>query len=128
MSSAPRTAILLIAHGSRQASANDDLHQLVVRLEEQGEYPIIEAAFLELAEPDIETGARNCLVRGATRILMIPYFLSAGVHLLRDLATARDSLSKEFPEHQFRLASALGPDPLLERLVLERIHQVDAQA
>lgn len=127
MPSAPRTAILLIAHGSRQASANDDLHQLVARLEEQGEYPIIEAAFLELAEPDIAAGARNCVRRGATRILMIPYFLSAGVHLLHDLASARDALAQQYPEHAFRLAAALGPDPLLEQLVLERIHQVDAE-
>lgn len=119
------TAILLIAHGSRHAPANDDLHELAERLAEQGAYPIVEAAFLELAEPDIPAGAARCVERGARRVLMIPYFLSAGVHLRRDLAAARDELAGRHPGVEFRLGRPLGPDPLLERLVRERIAQVD---
>ena len=51
-----QTAILLIAHGSRNKAANDDLHDLAARIAAKGEYPIVEASFLELAEPDIVTG------------------------------------------------------------------------
>src|SRR4051812_31260205 len=120
------TAILLIAHGSRHASANDDLHQLASRLSDRGDYPIVESCFLELAEPDIQAGGDRCVARGATRVLMVPYFLSAGVHLLRDLAAARDALRLRHPRVAFRLGRALGPDPLLERLVAERIGQLDA--
>ena len=60
------TAVLLIAHGSRHPSANDDLHELAARLSAAGEYPIVEACFLELAEPDIPTGGDRCVARGAT--------------------------------------------------------------
>jgi sirohydrochlorin ferrochelatase len=119
------TAVLLIAHGSRQAPANDDLHQLVGRLAERGDYPIVEPAFLELAAPDIQAGGDRCMARGATRVLMVPYFLSAGVHLLHDLAAARDALSHRHPGVEFRLGPALGPDPLLDRLVSDRIRQLD---
>ena len=52
------TAILLIAHGSRQRSANDDLHELAARLAGQGAYPIVEASFLELAEPGVDRRRR----------------------------------------------------------------------
>jgi sirohydrochlorin ferrochelatase len=121
-----RTAVLLIAHGSRHAPANDDLHQLVAWVAAQGEYPIVEAAFLELAEPDIQAGGDRCVALGASRVLMVPYFLSAGVHLLRDLAGARDALKGRHPGVEFRLGPALGPDPLLERLVAERIHRLDS--
>ena len=124
----PRTAILLIAHGSRQAPANDDLHQLAARLREQSDYAIVRPAFLELAEPDIATGGEECVARGAKRVLMVPYFLSAGVHLLHDLTAARDSLSRRHPEVEFRLGQALGPDPLLDRLVTDRIHQLDTES
>jgi sirohydrochlorin ferrochelatase len=121
------TAVLLIAHGSRHAPANDDLHQLVARLAERGDYAIVEACFLELADPDIPAGGDRCVARGADRVLMVPYFLSAGVHLLRDLATARDELRNRHPGVEFRLGPALGPHALLERLVRERIRDLDTE-
>ena len=121
-----RTAVLLIAHGSRHPAANDDLHRLAARFAEAGRYPIVEPSFLELAEPDIQAGGDRCVARGATRVLMVPYFLSAGVHLLRDLTAAREALGLRHPGVTFRLGQALGPDPLLDRLIAERIGQLDA--
>src|SRR5271170_7488876 len=96
-----QTAILLIAHGSRQQAANDDLHTLAARLAAQGRYPIVKPCFLELAEPGIEAGGDRCASLGATRVLMIPYFLSAGVHLERDLTAARDELNRRHPDIEF---------------------------
>jgi sirohydrochlorin ferrochelatase len=120
-----RTAVLLIAHGSRHPSANDDLHELAGRLSASGEYPIVEACFLELAEPDIAAGGDRCVARGATRVLMVPYFLSAGVHLRRDLTAARDELSRRHRHVAFRLGSPLGPHPLLDSLVAARIRELE---
>jgi sirohydrochlorin ferrochelatase len=121
---AETVAVLLIAHGSRQDAANDDLHELADRLAARGDFPIVEPCFLELAVPDIPTGGGRCVARGATRVLMIPYFLSAGVHLTRDLVAARDELRRRHPGIDVRLGSALGPHPLLDDLVSERIRQV----
>jgi sirohydrochlorin ferrochelatase len=118
-------AVLLIAHGSRQSAANDDLVDLAARFAGRGDYPIVEACFLELAEPDIATGGDRCVARGAARVLMVPYFLAAGVHLIRDLADARDALRRRHPGVEFRLGPALGPHPLLDALVSQRIRQLD---
>ena len=122
----PETAVLLIAHGSRHAPANEDLFRIASRIGEMGEHRIVEPAFLELAEPDIATGGDRCVGRGAARVLMIPYFLSAGVHLIRDLTAAREALKHRHPTVEFRLGPPLGPDPLLERLVAERVRQLDS--
>lgn len=119
----PDTAILLIAHGSRHAPANRELVELAERLGGRGEFAIIESCFLELAEPDIPTAGERCIIRGASRVLMIPYFLSQGVHLTRDLTAARDDLEKRHPCVEFLLGPPLGPDPLLDQLVIERIHK-----
>jgi sirohydrochlorin ferrochelatase len=121
-----RTAVLLIAHGSREPSANDDLHELAARLAAAGEHPIVVACFLELAEPDIPTGGARCVARGATRVLMVPYFLSAGVHLRRDLTAAREELQGRHPGVEFRLGPPLGPHPLLDSLVAARIRELEA--
>ena len=122
-----RTAILLIAHGSRQQSANDDLHELAARISAEGTYPIVEPCFLELAEPELDAGGDRCVELGATRVLMIPYFLSDGVHLRRDLTAARDELNRRHTGVEFILGSPLGPHPLLDDLVIERIRELDPQ-
>jgi sirohydrochlorin ferrochelatase len=127
--SAPqRTAVLVIAHGSREQSANDDLALLVKRLSGQGDYPIVEGCFLELAQPDLRAGGDRCVALGATRVLLVPYFLSAGVHLKRDLRAARDELARRHPAVEFRLGAPLGPHPLLDQLVAARIRELDDTA
>ena len=90
-----RDALLLIAHGSRQTQANDDLHALVKELRRAGPYALVEASFLELAEPSILEGGKNCVAQGARSVILLPYFLSAGVHVRRDLTEARRVLSGE---------------------------------
>jgi sirohydrochlorin ferrochelatase len=119
------TALLLIAHGSRHDPANDDLRRMAADLAARGDYPIVEAAFLELAEPDISAGAAACVTRGADRVLMIPYFLSAGVHLVRDLTAARDDLIARHTGVEFVLGRPLGPHPLLQDLILHRVREVE---
>jgi sirohydrochlorin ferrochelatase len=119
-----QTAVLLIAHGSRHEPANDDLRQLAARLVERGESDIVEACFLELAEPDIPSGGARCVARGARRVLMLPYFLSAGVHLLRDLTAARDELRSRYPDVEFWLGLPLGPHPLMDALVSSRVSEL----
>src|SRR6058998_2381188 len=88
----PKTALLLIAHGSREPAANDDLHRLADALRRRNEYAWVEAAFLELAEPDADEGGSRCVARGVERVILLPYFLSAGIHVRRDLSAIRDRL------------------------------------
>ena len=116
------TALLLIAHGSRQPEANADLHYLVEQLHHRG-HVVVEASFLELAEPNIEEGGARCVARGAGRVVLLPYFLSAGVHVRRDLTAARDRLATRFPGVEFRLAEPLGRHPLLLDVVEERARE-----
>ena len=115
-------ALLLIAHGSRHAEANDDLHHVAAALRERG-HSLVESSFLELAEPTIEQGGARCVEQGAQCVVLVPYFLSAGVHVCRDLSEARCRLAERFPSVEFRLAEPLGRHPLLLDVVAERARQ-----
>ena len=117
-----QTALLLIAHGSRQPEANADLYHVVDGLRRRG-HGIVEASFLELAEPDIAEGGRRCVAQGAGRVVLVPYFLSAGVHVRRDLSEARAGLAARFPGVEFRVAEPLGRHPLLLEVVAERARE-----
>lgn len=118
-----KTALLLIAHGSRQPEANADLVALAAELREVGPCPIVEPAFLELAQPSIEDAGRKCVEQGAHRVVLVPYFLSAGVHVQRDLREHRDRLAETHPAIDWRLAEPLGPHPLLQVIVLDRARE-----
>jgi sirohydrochlorin ferrochelatase len=120
-----QTALLLIAHGSRQPEANDDLYYIVEGLRRRG-HAVVEASFLELAEPNIDEGGARCAARGAGRVVLLPYFLSAGVHVRRDLTAARDRLAARFPGVEFRLAEPLGRHPLLLDVVADRAREAVA--
>ncbi len=119
-----RTALLLIAHGSRQDEANADLHHVVAALRRRGEYAVVEASFLELAEPGIDAAAARCVAVGAGRVVLLPYFLSAGVHVRRDLAVACRRLAERYPDVGFRLAEPLGQHPLVIEVVAQRAREV----
>lgn len=115
-----RTALLLIAHGSRRPEANADLEYVAAALRDRGRYPIVQTAYLELAEPGIEAGGVLCVERGATDVILLPYFLSPGVHVVEDLTDVRDKLAVRFPHVRFVLAEPLGRHPLLIDIVAER--------
>ena len=118
-----RTALLLIAHGSRRAEANADLEFVAAELRARGRYGIVRVSYLELAEPNIEAGGAQCVEAGATTVILLPYFLSPGVHVVEDLTEARDKLSARFPQVRFVLAEPLGRHPLLVDVVEQRANE-----
>ena len=115
-------AVLLIAHGSRRAEANADLLRLAEIIRGKGLYPIVETSYLELAEPGIAAGGESCVAQGATAVKMLPYFLSAGAHVVEDLEAHRRELSERFPDVTFELCPPLGLHPLMVEIVLDRLN------
>lgn len=122
------TALLLIAHGSRRAQANADLEYLAEIMRSRGRYIAVQPAYLELCEPTILQGGARCVEAGARRVVMMPYFLSAGVHVVEDMTEARDQLHEQFPSVEFVLTEHLGRHPLLAEIVMQRVDAVTATA
>jgi len=78
------TGFIVFAHGSRIESANQAVRDIADRMAQAGGH-LVEPSFLELGEPDLAGAARRLVARGASRIVVIPYFLTLGTHLQRDL-------------------------------------------
>ncbi len=122
-STAHQEAILLIAHGSRRQQANDDLIRLCEMISNRHPEQIVEHAFLELAKPTIPEGAASCIRRGANRVMMFPYFLSAGVHVAEDLHRFKREFEEKWPDATFLICPPLGGHRLIVDIVLDRIDQ-----
>jgi sirohydrochlorin ferrochelatase len=116
-------AVVLIAHGSRNAEANADAFYFAKQLQELGIARWVEAAFLELAEPSIPAALVLCLSAKPRAVVLLPYFLSAGVHVRRDLGSMCRELGEAHPEVQFILAEPLGRHPLIVDVLEERVRQ-----
>jgi sirohydrochlorin ferrochelatase len=60
------------------------------------------------------------VAQGAECLILVPYFLSAGIHVRRDLSAARARLADRFPQVKVCLAEPFGRHPLLVDLVVLR--------
>ena len=123
-------ALLVVAHGSRRAESNDEVRQLTGRLESQTEsvFDRVQCAFLELAEPSIPDGLRAALHAGAEQVTVVPYFLSAGRHVVTDIPAEIDVVRGEYPDADIMLAPYLGAAPGLVDLLLQQAQNTSPPA
>jgi sirohydrochlorin ferrochelatase len=61
----------------------------------------------------------------ATDVILLPYFLSPGKHVVEDLAAARDHLAARFPAVRFVLAEPLGRHPALLDILEQRARDAE---
>jgi sirohydrochlorin ferrochelatase len=116
-----KTAVLLMGHGSRIAEANDALRVIAGLVKQQSGCEIVEVAFREMHEPDIQRGIDACVAQGADRIVLYPYFLFAGAHVLEDLPAEMKAAIKRYPGLEMVLGEPLGVHPKLAEIVQERV-------
>ncbi|HSG61422.1 MAG TPA: CbiX/SirB N-terminal domain-containing protein [Pseudomonadales bacterium] len=106
-------ALLVIAHGSRRAASNQEVMDLAQRLAEklEGKYQHIAAGFLEMAEPDIAQTMQACIDAGATHIDVLPYFLSAGRHVVTDVPEDVHKVAAQYPHITVNILPYVGSVP-----------------
>ncbi len=116
-----KTAILLMAHGSRIPEANDTVHEIAKMVKDLGGFDIVEVSFRESHPPNIQEGIDACVARGADRILLVPYFLYLGAHVLEDLPRELEEARLRHPGVKMAMGRHLGVHRRLAELVVDRI-------
>lgn len=114
-------AILLIDHGSRRSEANemmDCMANLVQAV--AGPDVVVRYAHMELCEPSVTSGVRNCVEAGATELIAFPYMLSPGKHSTGDIPRMVAAAAEDFPNLDVRVTNAFGVHEKLAELILER--------
>jgi len=113
-------ALLLVAHGSRRKQSNDEVVVLADKLKKKcsDQYGIIHAGFLELAETLIPDGIKNCVDDGATSIVVLPYFLNSGRHVVEDIPNIVEETRTDYPDVDIKIAQHLGASDLMMDLLI----------
>jgi len=116
------TALLLIAHGSRRAESNDEIRALTAKLKALAgsDYTRVECAFLELAEPGIETSIDQLIADGQTDILCLPYFLARGAHVASDIPEALEEARLKHPSATISASDYLGAADQLPGILMHQ--------
>jgi sirohydrochlorin ferrochelatase len=122
------TGIIVFAHGSRIEPANQAVRSAAADLARAGDYPMVEAAFLELGRPTLEEAADLLVARGVERIVIIPYFLTPGLHLERDLPALIERISNKNKNIQILVTASLDGHPGVVQILTDRARTVEPPA
>ncbi len=121
---ASNTGILLFAHGSSVEEANRGVLDLAYKIEATGPFRYVRAAFLELAEPDLGTAILQAAEAGLGRVVVVPYFLTMGIHLRRDLPALLAAAKQKHPDFEIEVGQSLEGHPLMPAIILGRVQEV----
>jgi len=121
--------LLIIAHGSRRESSNNEVRTLTesIKTRVDSQFNIVDCAFLELAEPSIPDGIALCIQQGATEVIVMPYFLSAGRHVIEDIPEEVSKAQNNYPDVSITIADYLGSMAGIPDLIASQATHAAAQ-
>ncbi len=113
------TAVVLVGRGSTDPDANAEVHKVARLFLEGRGFAFVETAFVSLAWPSVPQALDRCRLLGARRVVVLPYFLFAGV-LPRRIREQAQAWQREWPHTDVRCAEVIGDCDGLADLVVER--------
>lgn len=117
-------AILFVGHGSRLPAGNDEVRNFVQQMTPSisDEY-IVETCFLEFEKPNIPTGIKNAVERGATEIYAIPIILLQAGHSKIHIPHEIDEAKVDYPNVKFTYGRPIGIHEEVIEILLSRLQQ-----
>jgi len=105
--------ILLVGHGSREKSGNDEIEAFAQQWRVRQPGWRIDVCFIEFSDITLSEGLRRAAA-GAQRVLVVPLILNAAGHVKMDIPQAIDAARLTFAAVQFLYAPHLTAcDPIL---------------
>jgi sirohydrochlorin ferrochelatase len=113
-------AVILIGHGSRAEGADDDMERIADGLRERSG-GIVETCRMAGRGIPFAEAFERCVEKGATEVLVLPYFLHFGIHLREDIPEILRQSARKHPEVRLVMGKHLGYDDAIVSLVAKRI-------
>lgn len=114
------TGYIVFAHGSSVASANDAVCAVAAEFARREGHSAVQVAFLEGGRPDLAGAVDLLAKRGIADIVVIPYFLTLGTHLQRDLPKLVEHARAAHAEVRIEVTPPLDGHPALLTALADR--------
>ena len=113
--------LLIAAHGSRRASSNDKIRAPGARVSANlgGAFERVEVAFLEIASPTIESVLAELVSGEATEVVVLPYFLSAGNHVVQNIPREIEKVLAQWPDKKINVLPHIGALDTMAQVITE---------
>ena len=121
MQASDSVGIVIVDHGSRRSASNKMLEDFVAEFAPTSGYAIVEPAHMELAQPSIADAFDRCVARGATRVVICPYFLLPGKHWDEDIPQLTRHAAAKHPGVTFLITAPIGLHPMMHQVIASRI-------
>ncbi|WP_458414086.1 sirohydrochlorin chelatase [Schinkia sp. CFF1] len=114
------TAIILLGRGGSDPDANSDLYKITRLLWEKLNYCLVEPAFMGVTKPLINEVVERCVLLGAKKVVILPYFLFTGI-LIKRLENMIVGYEQQYSNCEFTLAGYFGYHQKLQTILLDRV-------
>src|SRR6266508_6620696 len=115
--------VLVVGHGSRREEDNEDVREAARRIGARGDFPLVEAAFLEIVRPTIDEAFTRLVELEAHHIIVHPYFLSPGRHTRGDIPVEVRAAASRHRDVTYQITEPLAAHPSVIEAAIERIRQ-----
>ena len=117
----PGAGYIVFAHGSSVESANEAVRSVALDMARRGSLENVVPAFLEGGRPDLKTAVQDLAGRqGIDRVIVVPYFLTLGLHLQRDLPRLVEEARLANPGLEIQVTAPLDGHPAMADALVDR--------
>ncbi|ARB47370.1 sirohydrochlorin chelatase [Alloalcanivorax xenomutans] len=120
-------ALVVMAHGSRAAAANDEFRSQVEQLARRCPgFVAVVPCFLELASPSLNEAIQQLAHQPVEQVFVYPMFFNGGKHVARDIPAQVREARERYPELKIELLEYLGSTPDLADLMARHVGEQTA--
>ncbi len=120
------SALIVLAHGSRRKSSELEIKTFAEALEKEGNerFDYVRAAFIQFCPPPFIDVVRELVEKGVGKIVIIPFFISKGNHVVEDIPALMAEAKEKYPHLNFSVTPHFGEFSGLKQLVMEEAIKV----
>ncbi|MFQ5497236.1 MAG: sirohydrochlorin chelatase [Nitrosopumilus sp.] len=115
--------VMIIGHGSKDPNAQMSLNYIVNELKES--YRNVSRCWLEIEQPDIFEGIKNCEKNQPKVLIIVFYFLHEGAHVKTDINNDLIPALKDSNLKDTFITKHIGTDDKIIDLIIERAKEVE---
>jgi len=117
-----KKALIIVDHGSKVDDANQMLVEIAELIKKKNDvgFDIITYCHMELAEPTIAQAFDDCVAKGASHLVVHPYFLAPGRHSTQDIPRMVEEAATKHSNVTYKVTEPLGIHEKIIEVVLER--------
>jgi sirohydrochlorin ferrochelatase len=118
-------AYIVFAHGSSVESANQAVREVAAQAAGLGGWRVFATAFLEGGRPSLADAIDELAARGESSFVVVPYFLTTGLHLQRDLPRLIEEIRNKHRGAEIEVTPPLDGHPAMAAALVDRAKLAD---